>query len=150
MNLNERIEKEYVSAYKSKDVVRLAVLRLLKTAVKNRLVSLRRPGGTLSDDEMLEVIIKEAKQRQDSIEQYTAAGRLDLAQREQAELAVLGEYLPTPLSPGEIAALVEAAVKELPACSPRDTGRIISAIMARHKGRIDGKTLAETVKARLA
>ncbi|MDR2055987.1 MAG: GatB/YqeY domain-containing protein [Desulfovibrio sp.] len=150
MTLIEQIEKEYVSAYKSRDAVRLTVLRLLKTAVKNRLVALCRPGGTLSDDEMLDVIIKEAKQRQDSIEQYTAAGRLDLAEKEQAELTVLGEYLPTPLTPGEIAALVEAAVHELSACSPRDAGRIISTLMARHKGRIDGKTLAETVKARLA
>ncbi|MDR2744744.1 MAG: GatB/YqeY domain-containing protein [Desulfovibrio sp.] len=146
----EQIEKEYVSAYKSGDAVRLTVLRLLKTAVKNRLVALCRPGGTLSDDEMLDVVIREAKQRQDSIEQYTAAGRLDLAEKEQAELAVLGEYLPKPLTPEEIAALVDAAVKELPACSPRDAGRVISAIMARHRGRIDGKKLAETVKARLA
>ena len=150
MSLIEQIEKEYVSAYKSGDAVRLTVLRLLKTAVKNRLVALCRPGGTLSDGEMLDVVIREARQRQDSIEQYTAAGRLDLAEKEQAELAVLGEYLPKPLTPEEVTALVEAAVKDLPACYPRDTGRIISAIMARHKGRIDGKKLAETVKARLA
>jgi uncharacterized protein YqeY len=150
MSLAEQIEKEYVSVYKSKDAVRLAVLRLLKTAVKNRLVELCRPRGTLSDDEMIDVIIKQAKQRRDSIEQYTAAGRPDLAGKEQEELAVLEEYLPRPLSHEEIASLVETAVKDLPACSSKDTGRIISAIMARHKGRIDGKRLAETVKARLA
>ena len=77
MSLFETIEKDYVQAYKAKDAVRLTVLRLLKTAVKNRLVDLCRPGGTLDDAEMLDLIIKEGKQRQDSIEQYTSAGRQD-------------------------------------------------------------------------
>ncbi|WP_303996941.1 GatB/YqeY domain-containing protein, partial [Desulfovibrio piger] len=70
MSLFETIEKDYVQAYKAKDAVRLTVLRLLKTAVKNRLVDLCRPGGTLDDAEMLDLLIKEGKQRQDSIEQY--------------------------------------------------------------------------------
>jgi uncharacterized protein YqeY len=150
MNLNEKIEQDYIGAYKAKDAVRLSVLRLLKTAVKNRLVALCRPGGGLSDDELLDVIIKEAKQRQDSIEQYTAARRTDLADREHAELLILREYLPKSLSAEEIANLVESAIKEFSASSPRDAGKVISAIMARHRGQVDGKFLAETVKARLA
>ncbi|MDR2574041.1 MAG: GatB/YqeY domain-containing protein [Desulfovibrio sp.] len=150
MNLTEKIEKDYISAYKAKDAVRLAVLRLLKTAVKHRLVALCRPGGSLSDDELLDVFVKEAKQRQDSIEQYGAAGREDLADRERAELAVLHEYLPKPLTPEEIAVLVETAIKELSACSAKDMGKVISAVMAGRKGCVDGKILAETVKARLA
>ncbi|MDR3358804.1 MAG: GatB/YqeY domain-containing protein [Desulfovibrio sp.] len=150
MTFTERIEKEYISAYKAGDSVRLSVLRLLKTAVKNRLVALCRPGGTLSDDEMLAVVTREAKQRRDSMEQYTAAGRPDLTEKEQAELAVLGGYLPKPLTPEELVAVVDAAIKDMSACSPGDTGRVISSVMARHGGRIDGKALAETVKARLA
>lgn len=150
MSLSEQIEKEYVQAYKAKDAVRLSVLRLVKTAVKNRMVELRRPDGALSDDELLDVVLKEAKQRQDSIEQYTAAKRAELADRESAELAILKEYLPQQLNREAIDSLVETAVAELQAVSPKDTGRVMSAIMALYKGRVDGKTLAEAVKARLA
>ena len=142
MSLFETIEKDYVQAYKAKDAVRLTVLRLLKTAVKNRLVDLCRPGGTLDDAEMLDLIIKEGKQRQDSIEQYTSAGRQDLADKEAAELAVIQSYLPKPLTEEELTALIDAT-------SPREMGKVISAIMATHKGRVDGKALSAAVKARL-
>ena len=103
--LFEQIDVDYIKAYKAKDSVRLTVLRLLKTAVKNRLVELKRPGGSLADEEMLDIIIKEGKQRQDSIDQFTAAGRTDLADKEAAELVILKEYLPKPLSAEELAAL---------------------------------------------
>ncbi|MDY3809064.1 GatB/YqeY domain-containing protein [Desulfovibrio sp. PG-178-WT-4] len=150
MSLFEQIEKEYIQAYKAKDAVRLTVLRLLKTAVKNRLVDLRRPGGSLSDEEMLDVIIKEGKQRQDSIEQYRAANRADLADKEAAELKILQEYLPKALSPEELTAVIETTVAELQAAGPKDMGRVISAIMGSYKGRVDGKALSEAVKQRLA
>ena len=150
MSLFEQIEKEYIQAYKAKDAVRLTVLRLLKTAVKNRLVDLRRPGGSLSDEEMLDVIIKEGKQRQDSIEQYRAANRADLADKEAAELKILQEYLPKALSPEELTAVIETTVAELQATGPKDMGRVISAIMGSYKGRVDGKALSEAVKQRLA
>ena len=130
--------------------MRLTVLRLLKTAVKNRLVDLRRPGGSLSDEEMLDVIIKEGKQRQDSIEQYRAANRADLADKEAAELKILQEYLPKALSPEELTAVIETTVAELQAAGPKDMGRVISAIMGSYKGRVDGKALSEAVKQRLA
>ena len=146
MSLFETIEKDYVQAYKAKDAVRLTVLRLLKTAVKNRLVDLCRPGGTA---EMLDLIIKEGKQRQDSIEQYTSAGRQDLADKEAAELAVIQSYLPKPLSEEELTALIDATIAEVGATSPREMGKVISAIMATHKGRVDGKALSAAVKARL-
>ena len=147
--LFEQIEKDYILAYKAKDSVRLTVLRLLKTAVKNRLVDMRRPGGSLTDEEMLDVIVKEGKQRQDSIEQYTAAQRPDLADKEAAELVVLKEYLPKALGQEELQALIESTVAELGATSPKDLGRVISAIMAGHKGQVDGKVLSEAVKKRL-
>ena len=149
MSLFETIEKDYVQAYKAKDAVRLTVLRLLKTAVKNRLVDLCRPGGTLDDAEMLDLIIKEGKQRQDSIEQYTSAGRQDLADKEAAELAVIQGYLPKPLTEEELTALIDATIAEVGATSPREMGKVISAIMATHKGRVDGKALSAAVKARL-
>ena len=150
MSLPERIDSDYVRAYKAKDALRLSVLRMVKTAVKNRLVDLRRPGGSLDDSEMLDVFIKEAKQRQDSIEQYTSAGRPDLAAREADELAILRDYLPKALSPEELAAAIDAAVAELGATGPRDMGRVISAVMGACKGRADGKEVAAAVKQRLS
>lgn len=150
MNLFERIEKEYIEAYKAKNAVRLTVLRLLKTAVKNRLVELKRPGGTLSDNEMLDVIIKESKQRQDAIEQFTQANRKDLADKEADELKVLQEYLPKQLSTAEIEEIISNTIKEVNASSPKDMGKVISAIMAQYKGQIDGKTLSESVKKQLS
>ncbi len=150
MSLFEQIDKDYVQAYKAKNTARVGVLRLLKTAVKNRLVDLRRPGGTLSDEEMLDVIIKEGKQRQDSIEQYTAAGRTDLADKEAAELAIIQDYLPKALSPEELSQLIDTTISAVGATTPRDMGKVISAIMATNKGRVDGKLLSEAVKARLA
>ncbi|HIX40097.1 GatB/YqeY domain-containing protein [uncultured Desulfovibrio sp.] len=150
MSLFEQIEKDYIQAYKAKDSVRLTVLRLLKTAVKNKLVDLCRPGGTLDDGEMMDLIIKEGKQRQDSIEQYTAAGRSDLADKEAAELVVLQSYLPKPLTEEELTAVIDAAIAETGAASPRDMGKVISAVMAAHKGRVDGKVLSAAVKARLS
>ncbi|MBQ4566579.1 MAG: GatB/YqeY domain-containing protein [Desulfovibrio sp.] len=149
MSLFERIEKEYIEAYKARDTLRLGVLRLLKTSVKNKLVELKRPGGSLSDAEMLDVIIKEGKQRQDSIEQFKAANRPDLADKETAELSILQDYLPKALSAEELDAVIAATISELKATSPRDMGRVIAAIMAAHKGQVDGKALSEAVKARL-
>ena len=150
MSLFEQIDKDYIQAYKAKDAVRLGVLRLLKTAVKNKLVDLCRPGGTLDDGEMMDLIIKESKQRQDSIEQYRAANRNDLADKEAAELVVLQGYLPKPLSEEELTAVIDAAIAETGASSPREMGKVISAVMAAHKGRVDGKVLSAAVKARLS
>lgn len=150
MSLTEQIDSDYVQAYKAKDALRLSVLRMVKTAAKNRLVELKRPGGSLDDGELMDVFIKEAKQRQDSIEQYTAANRPDLAEKEAQELAILKEYLPKALSPEELAGAIDAAVTELGATGPRDMGRVISAVMGAYKGRVDGKEVSAAVKTRLS
>ena len=150
MSLFETIEKDYVQAYKAKDAVRLTVLRLLKTAVKNRLVDLCRPGGTLDDAEMLDLIIKEGKQRQDSIEQFTAANRPDLAEKEAAELSILKDYLPEPLSEEELAAAIDAAIAALGVTNMSGMGKVIQSVMGDYKGRVDGKAVSAAVKARLS
>ena len=100
MSIAEQIDKDYIQAYKTKDQVRLGTLRLLKTAAKNRQVELMRP---LEDNDYMDVLLREIKQRQDSIEQYTAAGRTDLAEKESAEASVLQAYLPAQLSEAELA-----------------------------------------------
>lgn len=150
MTLSQRIEKDYVAAYKAKEQLKLDVLRLLKTAAKNMIVEFKRPGGELSDEEMMDVILRQAKQRQDSIEQYRAANRPDLADREAAELVILQAYLPQPLSQEELAAAIEAAVAQTGASSPKEMGAVMNVIMGQHKGRVDGKALSAAVRARLA
>lgn len=150
MSLTQRIENDYLQAYKAKDTLRLGVLRMVKTAAKNRIVELRRPGGSLDDEEMLDVFIKEAKQRQDSIEQYAAVGRQDLADKEAQELAILRDYLPQALSAEELASIIDDTVMKLGASSQKDMGRVISAVMSVCKGRAEGKEVAAAVKLRLS
>ena len=150
MSLGSRIEQDYITAYKAKDSLRLSVLRLVKTAAKNMLVQLKRPGGELSDAELCAVLVKQAKQRQDSIEQFRAASRRDLADKEEAELRILQEYLPKPLSPEELDAAISAAIAETGASSPRDMGRVMQKLTTEHAGRVDGKSLSGLVRARLA
>jgi uncharacterized protein YqeY len=150
MNLGARIEQEYITAYKAKDSLRLSVLRLLKTAAKNMLVELKRPGGELSDTELCAVLVKQAKQRQDSIEQFRAASRHDLADKEAAELRILQEYLPKPLSPEELDAAISAAIAATGASAPKDMGRVMQKLTTEYAGRTDGKQLSSLVRARLA
>lgn len=150
MSLTARIEQDYIVAYKAKDALRLGVLRLLKTAAKNLQVELLRP---ITDEELATVIQKQAKQRQDSIEQFTAANRVDLADKEAAELTILKDYLPEQLSPEELDAAVVAAAAEVAATGATGMagmGKIIQAIMGQYKGRVDGKAVSAAVKAHLA
>ncbi len=147
MNLTERIEKDYLAAYKAKDEVRLSVLRMLKTAAKNRQVELLRP---LGDDDLVELLSRQAKQRRESIEQFGRAGRDDLRNKEERELEVLLEYLPAPLTEEELARLVDQAILELGAQGLKDMGRVVSAILAKHKGRADGKRVSDLARSRLA
>ena len=144
MTTAEKIEKDYLEAYKAKDKVRLGTLRLLKTAAKNLQVELMRP---LTDADYMDVLLKQAKQRQDSIEQYTAAKRLDLAEQEAAELAVLREYLPQPLTQEELLEIVDKTVTPLLGEGMKAMGKAMQSIMAEYKGRVDGKAVSDAVKA---
>ena len=145
MSTAEKIEKDYLEAYKAKDKVRFGTLRLLKTAAKNLQVELMRP---LTDADYMDVLLKQAKQRQDSIEQYTAANRSDLAEQEAAELAVLREYLPQALTAEELHEIVEKAVTPLLGEGMKAMGKAMQIIMAECKGRVDGKAVSDAVKAR--
>lgn len=146
MNLTARIESDYLAAMRARDELVVGVLRMLKAAAKLRQVELRRP---LTDDELLDVLAKQAKQRRESIEQFAKANRADLVDKEERELAVLLAYLPAPLTGAELAAAVDAAVAELDARSMKDMGRVVQAVLAAHKGRVDGKRVSDAVKARL-
>ncbi|MCA1945797.1 MAG: GatB/YqeY domain-containing protein [Desulfovibrio sp.] len=146
MSLIQRIEQEYLAAYKAKQETVLLTLRAVKTACKLKQVELRRP---LEDADVLGVLQKEAKQRQESIDQFTAAGRDDLAAKEAAELAVLRMFLPEAMPEEALRAVVDETVTHLGAASIQDMGKVMQAIMAEHKGKVDGKALSALVKARL-
>lgn len=146
MTLEQQLSEDYIAAYKAKDAPLLAVLRLLKTAITNRQVELKKPGVPLPDEEILSLIAKQAKQRKDSIEQFRAAGRDDLASKEADELALLERYLPAKLRPDELDAAISAAISQCGASDPREMGKIVGAIMAQYKGRVDGKEVSARVK----
>ena len=125
MSLSERLEKDYVTAFKAKKTDEVAVLRMLKAAVKNKQVELRRE---LADNEILDVVAKQVKQRQESIDQFRAAGRVDLAEIEERELLILRAYLPTALSPAQLEEAVNTTIQALGASGMKDLGIVMNAI----------------------
>lgn len=147
MELSSRLEEEYLQAYKSKDSIKVAVLRMVKTAIKNKQVELGRAPNSA---ELLELLGKEAKKRQESIDLYNQAGRTDLAEKETRELGILKEYLPAPLTEQELLQIVDAAISTLGAVGMKDMGRVMQAVMEENKGRVDGKALSTLVRTRLS
>jgi hypothetical protein len=132
---------------RAKDATRLTALRMLKTALTNKSIE---KGRALEGAEELQVVSQLVKQRRDSIEQFTAGGRQDLADKEQAEIVVLEAYLPAAASADEVSRAVEAAVAETGAAGPKDIGKVMKAAMAALAGKtVDGKKLNEAVRARL-
>ncbi|MFN8058802.1 MAG: GatB/YqeY domain-containing protein [Vicinamibacterales bacterium] len=148
MGMLEDTERGIAAAMKARDQTRLGTLRLLKTALTNRSIE---KGGALDERESLQVVTSLVKQRRDSIDQFGRAGRQDLVDKEQAELAILDELLPAPVSAADLDAHVEAAVAETGAASVKDLGRVMKAVMARLQGAaVDGKVVNELVRKRLS
>ncbi len=149
MTLHEKIKEQLKEAMKAKDTVKLRVVRGLLTAFMNELVATgRTPQDILSDDQALAVIKRSAKQRKESITQYEAAGRDDLATPEKEELAVLETYLPTLMTPDEIRPIAEAKKKELAIEDKSKMGILIGAVMKECAGKADGgdvKTVVESL-----
>lgn len=148
MSLSQKIDKDYIEAYKAKATVKVAVLRHLKTAIKNRMVE--EKADSLPDDVVMDLIAKQVKQRRDSFDQYTKAGRDDLAKTEAEELVELEQYLPKGLSEEELTEAIDIAIAELGASGIQDMGKVMQAVMAAHKGRVDGKMASTLVKSRLS
>src|SRR6187399_274241 len=132
MTLNEKVNGEIGAAMKAREQVRLSALRMLKAAIMNKGVE---KGRDLDDAEVLQVVASLVKQRRDSIEQFSKAGRTDLVEKESGELAVLEEYLPPAASAEEIATAVAAAVAETGAASPKDMGKVMKAVMPKLAGK---------------
>lgn len=145
-----RIPEDLKSAMKAKDSLALNALRALKTALTNAAIEKGGLGTPLEEGEVLAVIRKQIKQRQDSIEQFEKANRPELAATEKAEIAVLERYLPAALSAEEIATLVEQAIAETGATGKADMGKVMKLAQERSAGRADGKTLSQEIMKRLS
>ncbi len=148
MSIVERIDRDLTEALRTRQAERLSALRMIKTALTLRATEVR---GPLGDEDAARVLTTLVKQRRDAAEQYRAAGREDLARKEEAEAAVVQGYLPAAPTEDEVAAAVKAAVVETGAASPRDLGVVMKAARARLAGKtVDGRALADRVKARLS
>lgn len=147
MSLKSRIQDDVKQAMRARDKARLSVLRLITAAIKQKEVDERIE---LSDFEVLAVLDKMAKQRRESLEQYRKAGRDDLADQEQFELELLGEFMPEPLGEAELERLIQAAIEETGASSMRDMGAVMAALREQVQGRADMKAVSDSVRARLA
>ena len=147
MSLMDRISADIAGAMRARDQSRLAALRMAKAALMNNEV---QRGRALEDAEAQLVIASLIKQRRDSIEQFRAGGRADLADKEAAEIVTLEAYLPPPIDPAEIDRAVDAAIAETGASSEKDLGRVMKAVMNRFAGRaVDGRAINEAVRRRL-
>ena len=144
--LREKIANDMRDAMKAREQLRVATLRMLMAAVKNTEVEKLHE---LSDDEVLEVIAREAKRRRESIEAFDKGGRTDLVEKEGGELAVLEAYLPAKLSDEELAAMVDEAIVETGASSPKQMGEVMKALMPKVRGRADGAQVSALVKSKL-
>jgi uncharacterized protein len=147
MLLRDKVNGDIATAMKAKDAARLSALRMMKAAITNKGVE---KGHDLDDAEVLQVLTSLVKQRRDSIEQFSKAGRTDLVNKETAEIAVLEEYLPPAASADEIDAAVAAAIAETAAASAKDIGKVMKAVMPKLAGKhADGKTVNEAVRRKL-
>ena len=147
MTYAERIQKDLTEAMKTKDELRLSVLRMMKSALKLKQVEKMRP---LEDAETVQVLQTLVKQRRESIEQFSRGGRQDLAEKEGREITILESYLPAAPTDAEISAAIEAAIAETGANSPKQMGAVIKAARTRLEGKaVDGKTLSDRVRQRL-
>lgn len=147
MSLEQTITADIATAMKAKDPAQLSTLRMLKAALMNKGVEKNRG---LEPAEELQVVSMLVKQRRDSIEQFTAGGRADLAAKEAAEIEVLEKYLPPSVSDEELARAVDEAVTQTGASGPKDMGKVMKAVMAALAGKtVDGRQVSERVKARL-
>ncbi len=147
MDFKNRIEEGIKKAMKERDNVRLSIFRMLLAAIKNKEVEKIRP---LTEDEFYSLVKTSVKQHNESIESFRKGQRLDLAEKEEKELDILKEFLPSQLSEEEMKREIDLTIKELEVQSQKDMGKVIKSVMGKYPGRIDGKLLSEMVLKRLS
>lgn len=151
MSLQERISASLKDAMKNKEAERLSTLRLINAAIKDKDIALRGEGADhgVTDAEILAILGRMVKQRQESARAYEEGGRLELAEKERGEISVIEEYLPRQLSAKETAAAIDEAIQETGAASIRDMGRVMGALKAKYTGQMDFGAVGPKVKDRL-
>ena len=145
MSIKDLLTEDMKQAMKDKESgkLRLSVIRMARANIKNIEIDEKRE---LNDDDVLAVLMKEVKMRQDSLEEFTKAGREELVEQAKQEIAILRKYLPEQLSDEELKALVKEAVAETGAAGPKDMGKVMAALMPKTKGRADGKRINTMVR----
>jgi uncharacterized protein len=150
MTLQERVDSDLKAAMRAKDTTKLGVLRMLKSALKYAAIAKSGAEAELNDTEAAQVIRKQARQRQDSIESFEKGGRAELAEKEKEELSILNGYLPQPMNADEISKLVRETIAEAGATSRAQMGAVMKALQAKVAGRVDGKALSAEVQKQLS
>ncbi len=141
MSLAEKISNDFKEALKSGEKSKVSVLRMIKAAIKNREIE---KGASLNDDEISSIFRLFVKRAKESIEQFSKANRTDLVEKEKEELTIIQNYLPQQLGEDEIRKIIKDIISEVGATGPKDTGKVMKAVMVKAKGQIDGK-LANTI-----
>jgi hypothetical protein len=149
MTVIERVDSDLKDAMRARDGARLGVLRMLKSALKYAAIAKSGAEAELNDAEAAQVIRKQAKQRQDSIESFEKGGRAELAEKEREELSILNAYLPQPMNADELEKVVRETIAEVGATSKAQMGAVMKALQAKIAGRVDGKTLSAEVQEQL-
>jgi len=150
MNLNQRVDEDLKDAMRAKDTTKLGVLRMLKSALKYAAIEKSGAEAELTDTEAVQVVRKQVKQRQDSIESFEKGAREELAAKEKTELSILNGYLPQAMSAAELAQIVRETIAELGATSKAQMGAVMKALQTKVAGRADGKTLSQEVQKQLS
>lgn len=145
MDILKKIDDDLSTSLKAKDDLRVSTLRMMKAALKNAEIEKRQKGG-LKEEDITGVLSSLVKQRRESVEQYTKAGRLDLADRESREIEIIQEYLPEQLSEEELESLIRSAIHETGVSNVKEIGRLMKVLMPRVKGRADGRIVNEKAR----
>lgn len=142
MSLRETLNEDVKAAMKAGDAVKVSVIRLLRAEIRNAEIA---KGGSLTEDEVVQVAAKESKKRREAIDQFRKGGRSDLVEKETAELEVLSEYLPEQLDEAEIVGIAREVISESHATCKADKGKVMGALMQRVRGRADGRLVSQIV-----
>jgi hypothetical protein len=147
MSLEERLVEEMKQAMKSNDKLRLSTIRMIRSALKNKEIELRKK---LEDEDVVKVVQVMVRKGEESVEQFQAGGRVDLVEKEKKELDILKSFLPQPLSQEEILKIIDQSIQETQASSLKDIGKVMKSVMPKIGGKADGKLINQLVKERLS
>jgi uncharacterized protein YqeY len=147
MSLEERLAEEMKQAMKSSDKLRLSTIRMVRSALKNKEIELRKK---LEDEDVVKVIQVMVRKGEESVEQFQAGGRVDLVEKERSEIEILKSFLPQPLSQEEILKIIDQSIQETQASSPKDIGKVMKSVIPKIGGKADGKLINQLVKERLS